>query len=259
MHKNLNQYNVIAIIQARMGSSRFPGKVLEEFCGMPMLAVLLHRLGRVKDICEIVVATTNEFSDDPLVDWLKFNKINYYRGSQNDVLARYWNCAKKFGADIIVRVTADDPLKDPEVIARALLEFNSNDNVDYVSNTINPSFPEGLDIEVFSFEALDLAYNEAKLLSEREHVTPYIWKNPDKFSIRTFGMDPNLSAWRWTVDKPADLIFLQKLLSYFEYNINTSYTEFIKFLLENPEMMEINSGTVRNEGYLKSISMEKNE
>lgn len=247
---------IIALVQARMSSTRLPGKVLADLCGIPMLSVLLHRLRQTQGIDEIVVATTTDPSDDTLVDWLTSHGVLFFRGSENDVLDRFWQCAKAHKADIIVRVTADDPLKDSEIIGRALAEFNANEGIDYVSNTITPTFPEGLDIEVFSFKALDRAAREATLPSEREHVTPYIWKHPDRFSVHCFKMYPDLSSWRWTVDKPEDLLFIQTLLSHFENNIETSYKEIIQLLNEKPELKKINAGTVRNEGYWKTLSME---
>jgi spore coat polysaccharide biosynthesis protein SpsF len=253
-----SRLRTIAVIQARMASTRFPGKVLAELCGMPMLSVLLHRIYKAKGIDEVVVATTTSSKDDILVDWLIKNKVTFFRGSENDVLDRYWQCAKKHRADIIVRITADDPLKDPEIIACALAEFSSNKDLDYVSNTIRPTFPEGLDIEIFSFHALDLAHKEANLISEREHVTPYIWKNPARFSLKSFVMHPDLSKWRWTVDKPEDLLFVRTVFSHFANNIQTNYRDIIKLINENPQLAEINTGTIRNEGYLKTLSMETN-
>jgi spore coat polysaccharide biosynthesis protein SpsF len=246
----------VAIIQARMASSRLPGKVLAELCGMPMLAVLLHRIKKTKGIDEVVVATTTSSADNFLVEWLIDNNVNFFRGSEDDVLDRYWGCAKKYGAEIIIRVTADDPLKDPEIIARGLAEFGCKKDFDYVSNTIRPTFPEGLDIEIFSFHALDLAHKEARLNSEREHVTPYIWKNPSRFSLRSFEMHPDLSKWRWTVDKPEDLLFVRTVFSHFANNIEINYKDIIRLINENPRLAEINAGTVRNEGYLKTLSME---
>lgn len=249
--------NTVAIVQARMGSTRLPGKVLAELCGMPMLGFLLQRLRLAKELDEIIVATTTSDEDDLLVDWLKSNGVSYFRGSEYDVLDRFWRCARIHSADVVVRVTADDPLKDPEIIGRALAELHATEGIDYVSNTIKPTFPEGLDIEVFTFQALSRAHKEATLLSEREHVTPYIWKNPKQFVLRCFEMEPNLSSWRWTVDKPEDLVFIRTIMSHFRNEINTSYKDIIRLILNKPELTEINSGTIRNEGYLKTIAMEK--
>jgi len=249
--------NTIAIVQARMGSTRLPGKVLAEICGEPMLGFLLQRLRRTAELDRIVVATTTSDEDDVLVDWLESNGVSYFRGSENDVLDRFWQCARIHEADIVVRVTADDPLKDPEVIDQALSELRAAAGTDYVSNTIKPTFPEGLDIETFTFQALTRAHQDATLQSEREHVTPYIWKNPNQFNLRCFEMEPNLSSWRWTVDKPEDLAFIRTVMSHLGNEINASYRDIIRLILSKPELAQINSGTVRNEGYLKTIAMEK--
>ena len=249
--------NTIAIVQARMGSSRLPGKVLAEICGKPMLGFLLQRLRQTAGLDKIVVATTTSDEDDVLVNWLESNGVSYFRGSENDVLDRFWHCARIHKADAVIRVTADDPLKDPEIIGRALSELRAVEGTDYVSNTIRPTFPEGLDIEVFTFQALTRAHKKATLQSEREHVTPFIWKNPDQFNLRCFEMDPNLSSWRWTVDKPEDLAFIRTVMSHLGNEINVSYKDIISLILSKPELAQINSGTVRNEGYLKTLAMEK--
>jgi spore coat polysaccharide biosynthesis protein SpsF len=249
--------NTIAIVQARMGSTRLPGKVLAEICGVPMLGFLLQRLSRSAELDRTVVATTTNDHDDLLVDWLESNGVSYFRGSENDVLDRFWQCARIHEADVVVRVTADDPLKDPEIIDQALSELRAAVGIDYVSNNIRPTFPEGLDIEAFTFQTLTRAHQQATLQSEREHVTPYIWKNPNQFNLRCFEMEPNLSSWRWTVDKPEDLTFIRTVMSHFGNEINTSYKDIIRLILTKPELAQINSGTVRNEGYLKTIAMEK--
>lgn len=247
----------VAIIQARMGSTRLPGKVLADIYGKPLLCRLLDRIQRTKYIDELVVATTINQEDDGLVKWLSSNSIKFFRGSEADVLDRYFQCATKFGANIIVRVTADDPLKDPTIIEKAIMLCLSNEEIDYVSNTLKPTFPEGLDIEVFRMRALTQAQKEARLLSEREHVTPYIWSNPEKFIIRQFEMVPNLSHWRWTVDKPEDLEFVRHIFGYFDDKPNVCFREIIAYIEQNPELLAINGGTVRNEVYLKSILKEK--
>lgn len=246
----------IAIVQARMGSTRFPDKVLADLCGQPMLSVLLHRLRMTRGLDEVLVATTNNITDDILVSWLEAQGVSYFRGSENDVLERYHACAAEKKADIVVRVTADDPLKDHEIIERALSILTENKAADYVSNTINPTFPEGLDIEVFNFNALDRAAREATLSSDREHVTPYIWRNTSKFNVVNFTMERNLSEWRWTVDKPEDLEFVRAVFSNLGNNLEVSYREVIKLIENRPELLKINAGTVRNEGYLISLSNE---
>jgi spore coat polysaccharide biosynthesis protein SpsF len=247
---------VVAIIQARMGSSRLPGKVLAEIDGQPLLGILISRVKSSKFLDQIVVATTTETADDILCDWLINEGVEYFRGSERDVLDRFWQCAKLYRADIIVRITADDPLKDSEIIDKALGMLKGSECVDYVSNTLKPTYPEGLDVEVFRFSALKKANAEATLASEREHVTPYIWKNRAKFKSVNFEMTPNLSDWRWTVDKPEDLEFVRSLLCLVGNDIFTGYQDLIETVNKNPLLRGINSSTVRNEGYLKSTSGE---
>ncbi|MGB2401365.1 MAG: cytidylyltransferase domain-containing protein [Porticoccaceae bacterium] len=247
---------IVAIIQARMASTRLPGKVLKKINNKHLLSILISRVKLSKNIDEIVVATTNNDTDDSLCKWLEKNHINYFRGSEPDVLERFWKCSKKISADIIVRLTADDPLKDPEIIDKAIEIFIHNEPLDYVSNTINPSYPEGLDIEVFSQYALDLAYKKSTLRSEHEHVTPYIWKNPNIFKLHNFQMSPDLSGWRWTVDRPEDLEFIDSLLKLTGYDFSTGYRELIKIINENPSLKKINAGILRNEGYVKSLNEE---
>lgn len=250
---------IVGIIQARMGSTRLPGKVLADVNGKPMLRWLLDRLISVNLIDEIVVATTLSAEDDVLVDWLSKNNIEYFRGSDGDVLERFYECAKKHNSDIVVRITADDPLKDPGIIAQAIEMVVQHSEVDYCSNSITPSYPEGLDIEVFRFSALEKSFHEARLLSEREHVTPYIWKNPKLFNTVSLTYDRDLSHWRWTVDKPDDLQFVRAIYNEFIDQPLVPFTEIISFLERNPKIVDINkSSAVRNEGYLKSLSMEKN-
>ena len=249
---------VVAIVQARMGSSRLPRKVLADIHGRPMLRWLLDRIMSIEEIDEVIVATTKKKEDDELVNWLHGEQIACFRGSENDVLERFYYCAEEHQADIVVRVTADDPLKDPDITRQAIARVREDPAVDYCSNSINPSYPEGLDIEVFRQNALKRAHVEARLPSEREHVTPYIWKNPDKFRLSSLEFDRNLAHWRWTVDKPADLNFVRAIFSEYLHKPLVSYVEIISFIEKNPHIAEINTDiAVRNEGYLNSILMEK--
>lgn len=247
--------NIVAIIQARMGSSRFPKKTLELLAGQPMLGFLVDRLKKSRYLNNIVLATTINESDDVLCQWAGSSKLPFFRGSESDVLDRYFACAKLFKADIIVRITADDPLKDPHVIDYAIKTF-LNQNVDYVSNTLEPTFPEGIDVEVFSFDALKIASNEAKIFSEREHVTPYIWKNIEKFSVSNFKAESNNSDIRLTVDYPSDLMMLNKINDLKSNLKSMTYKEIIDFLKENPYINAINQGVIRNEGYIKTLAEE---
>ncbi len=249
--------NIVAIVQARMGSSRLPGKVLTEIAGVPMLARIIQRISATPDIDKIVVATTIAEEDDTLADWITEQGVAFcFRGSENDVLDRFYQCAKLHNADLIVRVTADDPLKDPTIIQKAIDFFLFDPSLDYCSNTIKPTYPEGLDIEVFKYAAIERAWRDALLPSEREHVTPYIWKNINLFNILNFEYKRNLSSWRWTVDKPDDLKFINKILHHFKDDPLVNFEDVIQYLETNPDIIKINEGTVRNEGYIKSIREE---
>ena len=247
----------VAIVQARMNSSRLPGKVLCDIHGKPLIERLYERLLAVEELDEIVIATTTRDDDNVLVDWLMSNGIPSYRGSESDVLDRFYQCAVTANAEAIVRVTADDPLKDPGIISRAISLLHGNVNTDYVSNTIEPTYPEGLDIEVFTMAALEKAHTEAELKSEREHVTPYIWSHPKLFNVINFAIDTDLSAWRWTVDKPEDLEFVRAIFAHFIDEPLIDFEKIVDFIWQNPSLVKINNGTVRNEGYLNSLEVDR--
>ena len=249
--------NRIAIIQARMGSTRLPGKILSDIEGKTMLERIIERVAASKLVDKVVVATTDEKEDDEVEAYIKkYRYCDLFRGSLDDVLRRFYECAKENNADIVIRITADDPLKDPQIIDKAVSMLMTDMELDYCSNTIVPSYPEGLDIEVLRFLALETAYKEAVLSSEREHVTPFIWKNPKRFKIQNFKFERNLSSWRWTVDKQEDLEFMRCIFKEFKNKPLVNYKEVIKFLETKPELMKINSGTIRNEGYIKSLIQE---
>lgn len=247
---------VLAVIQARMNSSRLPNKVLAELDGKPLLEILIERTSQSRNITKIIVATTNTTKDDVLVDWLARKKINFFRGNELDVLDRYYQCALLHQADIVVRLTADDPLKDPSIIDRAIELLIQNDELDYVSNTINPTFPEGLDVEVFRIYALEKAHKEATLQSDREHVTPYIWRNADYFHLHNFVNSEDLSGWRWTVDRACDLDFIRALIRGMGKGYLVGFQEIVSYIKKNPNILNINAGISRNEGYLKSLKQE---
>jgi len=251
--------NAVAIIQARMGSTRLPGKVLADIGGQPLLQRLIGRVRATPNIDCVVVATTTEPTDDVLVDWCTAHEVPVYRGSTDDVLERFWQCAQQYPAEFIVRVTADDPLKDPEVISQALALCASSPEVDYASNTLQPTYPEGLDIEVVRFRTLERAAREATMPSEREHVMPYVWKHPERFVLRGFSMKPDLSKWRWTVDKPADLELVRRIFAHFADQPLVGYQAVIAWLNENPELVAMNAGTIRHEGYFKTLAKEQKQ
>jgi spore coat polysaccharide biosynthesis protein SpsF (cytidylyltransferase family) len=247
---------IIAIIQARMDSTRLPKKVMMDILGRPMIEWVVKRVGMATLLDDIVVATTINAPDNVLVEWCKNHGIKFFRGSESDVLSRFFYCAQENKADIIVRITADDPLKDSSIIDEAISLLLSS-TADYCSNTINPTYPEGLDVEVFTYGALKKSFTQAQLESEREHVTPFIWKNKDKFEIAEIKLEQNLSAWRWTVDNSEDLEFIRLLLESAGGELGVGYLKLVDLVKSSPKLTNRSIGkTVRNAGYLKSLKME---
>ena len=247
---------VAAIVQVRMGSTRLPKKVLNDIVGKPMLWHVINRVKKAKLIDEIIIATTIEDEDEIIAKWAKNNNLKCYRGSAEDVLDRYYQVAKKNKVDIIVRITSDDPLKDPEIIDKVIKFYLDNRiNLDFVSNAIKPTYPEGLDVEVFSFNAFKRAWKEAKKKSEREHVTPYMRDHPDKFRLANIAKEgENLSHLRWTVDYPEDLEFTREVYKRL-YKEDKVFLmgDILDLLKKHPELSKINEGHIRYEGYLKSL------
>lgn len=246
---------IAVIIQARMGSTRLPGKVLKDIAGRPMLAHVLRRVERAELSDEVVIATTVGESDDPIVSFCEEKGVSYYRGSEEDVLDRYYKAAKNIGASDIIRVTSDCPLIDPNTVDE-VVDVYLEESCEYASNTIERTYPDGLDVEVFSHEVLEEAWNQAKLRSEREHVTPYIWKNDDLFEICHVKQNRDLSDLRWTVDEPEDLEFVREVYSHLSKK-EFGFQEVLGVLEDNEHLTEINSHIEINEGYQKSIEEDR--
>jgi spore coat polysaccharide biosynthesis protein SpsF len=205
--------STVIIVQARMTSTRLPGKVLLPIAGRPMLAYQLERLGRARRADRIVVATTTNAADDLIVSAAAECGVSCTRGSEMDVLARFAQAAEELGASAVVRATADCPLIDPAIIDAAIATFyKSPGRYDYVSNMLEPSYPYGMAVEVFSAEALVAANAEAIEAAEREHVTPFIYWRPERFRLRSLKMQPNLSSHRWTVDAGEDFELVSRIL-----------------------------------------------
>ncbi len=240
-----------------MSSTRLPGKVLLPIVGRPMLTLLIERLRHSKLIDRWVVATSIEIADDPIEAHCSELGVDCFRGSMEDVLDRYYRLAMQYEGEIIVRVTADDPLKDPVVIDKVITHFQAHPELDYASNTIEPTYPEGLDVEVFSFRALEKAWHEAALPSEREHVTPYIWKHSRRFRIANVRHQTDLSSLRWTVDYEEDLQFIREVYKRL-YKGDVFYMEDILALLESePQLGKINADFERNAGYFTSLKEDR--
>ena len=237
---------IVAIVQARMGSSRLPGKVMKSVAGLPMIEVLLKRLSKSELIDKIVVATSIDVANLPLVKHVSSLGYACFQGSEQDVLERYVMAAEKSGADIIVRITGDCPLVDPELVDSVIEQFNST-NVDYVSNSISPMYPDGLDIEVFRYDSLLKAAKLTHESFDREHVTPFL-RTSGRFTTLSFSNSEDLSSWRWTVDEAADLKVIRQVFDYFDPRIDFTWHEVADLQRDAPHIFEANQNIVRNEG-----------
>jgi spore coat polysaccharide biosynthesis protein SpsF len=248
----------IAILQARVGSTRLPGKVLMNLAGAPLLVRVIERARAIPGLDRVVLATTTAERDRPLINLARQHRLAAYAGSEDDVLDRYYQTARHFEADVIVRLTADCPLLDPAVSAQVLDRFGQG-GADYVSNTQPPTYPDGLDTEVFSFAALEQAWHEATLSSEREHVTPYIWKHPDKFRLASVINAVDLSALRWTVDEAPDLEFVRAVYAqlYRAEQPLFNMQDVLTLLVSQAQLQDTQAYLKRNAGYLKSINHDK--
>ncbi len=247
---------VVAVIQARLGSTRLPGKSLADIAGKPLLGHVVERMRACATIHDVVVATTAEPKDDELARVAGLLGVAVYRGSTDDVLDRTYLAARGASADIVVRATADDPFKDPGVTDQIVGKLLDG-AFDYVSNTLAPSFPEGVDIEAFTMDALARAWREARLLSEREHVTPYIWKHPERFRVWNVSLSTDLSRLRWTVDYPEDLTFARAVYAELYHGEPFGMEAVVSLLARRPELARINGGVARNEGYERSLAHDR--
>ena len=249
---------ILAIVQARSSSSRLPGKVLNPILGKAMILHEIARLRKSQFIDQTILATSQDESDDQLAKLCQQNGVRVFRGSLDDVLDRYYQCASTLRPEYVVRITGDCPLLDWHIVDKVVQKHMEEKN-DYTSNTLQVTYPDGLDVEVMRYKALEKAWREAMLPSEREHVTQYLIKHPELFKQGNLQHSCDLSALRWTVDEPADFVFVKNIYEKL-YPKNTDFTmQDILALLENqPEMMEINCGFIRNEGLLKSLREDKN-
>lgn len=250
---------IIAIIQARLGSSRLPGKVLMDIEGKTMLERVVLRTREALSVQEVVVTMPTSSRDDVLAQFCEEKGIVYERGKEEDVLDQYVQAAKTHGARSVVRITADCPLIDPRIIDLAISRFFEHD-VDYLSTgRLVTTFPDGLDTEVFTFSALERAWKEARLPSEREHVTPYLWNHPELFRIDTLTNVQDLSSFRWTVDELRDIEFVRSVYREFKGKETFGMEDVILLLEQKPELGNINSDILRNSGYYKSLREEGSE
>jgi spore coat polysaccharide biosynthesis protein SpsF len=252
------EIKTILITQARTGSTRLPGKVLKEIGGKSLLEIHLNRLEKCKNVSEIIVATTINEEDkiiyENAIEW----GFTAFRGSESDVLDRFYQAVKDKKADWIVRVTSDCPLIDSSLVDKVISYVQDNDK-DYGSNVIIENFPDGQDVEVFKFSALETAWKNAELLSEREHVTPYIRNNSDYkggalFTAINYPCESDFSKIRMTVDESSDFELIEILVN--KLGVKKSYLEYTNYIIEN-NLTKINNQIIRNEGLLKSLKNDK--
>lgn len=240
---------VVAIIQARMGATRLPGKVLEDIAGQPMLVRVVERARLAKSLASVVVATTIDPGDDIVAELCKNRGYPFVRGDAQDVLARYLQVAHAYQADIVVRLTADCPLIDPGEIDHVVSDFlESEPPVDYASNRIVRSYPIGLDTEVMKIDALEQAGHEANQRYQREHVTPYLYEEPGRFRTLSIESGGDYGAMRWTVDTPEDLAFARQIYQRLEGRSDFGWRDVLAILEREPELAEINAN-IRHKGF----------
>jgi|SaaInlStandDraft_3_1057020.scaffolds.fasta_scaffold37017_2 spore coat polysaccharide biosynthesis protein SpsF len=231
------------VVQARMTSTRLPGKVMKNILGRPMLSYLMERLKRVQNADDIIIATTTNREDEAIVEFCHSNGITCYRGSEHDVLSRYYEAAEASDLDVIVRITSDCPLIDPAVIEDLISCYiDEKEHLDYLSNTQLRTYPRGMDVEVFSFESLTTAHLEACEASEREHVTVHMYSCPTKYRIASSSLEIDHSEHRWTVDTPEDFEFVSAVFEEI-YPENPLFTmeDVLSLVKKNPHLSEINA------------------
>lgn len=245
---------ILAILQARMSSSRLPGKVLKPILGHPMILRQIERIRQSRRIDRLVMATSTDVSDGALMEVCEAQSVECARGSLDDVLDRYYQVARAYGPEHVVRLTGDCPLLDPDVMDETIA-LHLAGQFDYTSNALDPlTFPNGLDVEVMRFECLERTWREARLPSEREHVTPYIYNHPELFRLGAYRGERDLANMRWTVDEPEDLAFVRQVYAAL-YPANPSFRmlDIVALVERAPALSAINSRFQRNEGYKRSL------
>jgi spore coat polysaccharide biosynthesis protein SpsF (cytidylyltransferase family) len=248
---------ITAVLQARMSSKRLPGKVAKPILGKPMLALQMERIKRSKRIDKLVVATSIEREDDLVAEIAGMEQVDLFRGSLSDVLDRFYMAVREDRPEYVVRLTGDCPLVEPELID-SIISRCIEEKLDYCTNALQPTFPDGLDVEVFRFECLSEAWKEARLPSEREHVTLFIHSRTERFRIGHFKQHADLSGYRWTVDEPEDFELVEKIYQgLYPENPRFGLKDVLGFLDEHPELKTLNTRFERNEGMKKSIEADK--
>ncbi len=248
---------ILAIIQARVGSIRLPGKVLMKLEDKTVLEHVVNRIKQSKLITEVIIATTTNKEDKKIVDLCKKNKIKVYRGSENNVLDRLYQTAKLYHPEHVVRITADCPIIDPKIIDD-VIDYHLKNNADYTANTLELTYPDGEDVEVITFKTLKEAWQKANLASELEHVTLYIRNHTKDFVIKNLKHKVDLSFHRWTIDNREDYELIKIIYNHF-YPKNKYFgmDMIVKFLSNNPQLLKINQQIARNEGLQKSLQKDR--
>ena len=226
------------ILQARCNSKRFPNKILKKINKKSILELVIERLKNIKKISLIVATTTNK-DDDRIYKISKKNNIHCFRGKTNDVLSRYYEAANKFKLDVIIRCNSDCPFIDKTILIKMFKKYQQN-KFDYFSNILEPSFPSGLHVEFLNFKTLKNAHQKAKKKSDREHVTPYIYRNKNKFKIGSYKQKINQSFHRWTIDYKDDLKFVKKIYKEFNYKNSFEMNDILNLLDKKPKIMNLN-------------------
>lgn len=248
---------IFGIVQARTDSSRLPGKVLKDIIGLPMIIHQLNRLSKSLLITDLILVTSEEKSDDVLATIVREHGYKVFRGSKNDVLKRFMDVLTREHAvndDVVVRLTGDCPLHDSKIVDETIREYLKFD-CDYITNAVEPIYPDGFDVEVFNFSSLKEAAKKAIKSSEREHVTPYI-RNSGQFKIKNIQQKAVFPNWRLTVDEPEDLEIVKHIYQYFG-NSDFSFNDIVDYLGLNTKLLNNNSAIKRNEGYLKSLKEDR--
>lgn len=241
--------NVVAIIQARLGSTRLPAKIFKDLSGKPLIYHICNRLKVSKLINKLVIATTNLLEDDLINDWAEQNGIVCFRGSEDNVLSRYYHAATDADAEVIVRITADDPFKDAIIIDK-IINILIKEKLDFACNNFPPSFPEGLDVEVFTYSAIKKAYENSIDDFEKEHVTQYFYRNTDLVKMKNFAYSEDMSNLRLTVDTQKDFILAEEIYNRF-YSTNEffGFDEILSLYKSEPDLFKINQNEKRSTLY----------
>lgn len=243
----------IAIIQARISSTRLPGKVLMPLAGISVLEHVIARVRRSEKVSDVIVATSTKKNDLRIAEFCEKFNVKVFCGSEEDVLDRFYQASRLSDPAHIVRITADCPMIDPKIID-IIVDRHLKGGLDYTSNTIRPTYPDGEDAEVFKMSVLDNAWKNAKLPSEREHVTPYIRNNPQVFKLFNVEYKTDLSGKRWTLDEKSDYEFLKEVFAgLYPRDPFFGMEDVLRFLEKNPQIEKINSAIERNEGYKRSL------